>query len=68
MGSRVWLVTGASGGLSRAPVSEILRSGERVLAVMRHEEPLRPLTAAFRASAHRERGHHRRRHAASRAG
>ncbi|MFF5438482.1 SDR family oxidoreductase [Streptomyces achromogenes] len=48
MGSRVWLVTGASGGLGRALVGEVLRSGERAIAVTRDDEPLRPLTAAFR--------------------
>ncbi|GDY58526.1 hypothetical protein SVIO_091490 [Streptomyces violaceusniger] len=47
MGSRVWLVTGASGGLGQALVSEVLSSGERVIAVTRDDEPLQPLTAAF---------------------
>ncbi|MFF3361893.1 SDR family oxidoreductase [Streptomyces misionensis] len=47
MGSRVWLVTGASGGLGRAVVGEVLSSGERVIAVTRGDGPLRPLTAAF---------------------
>ncbi|WP_435644600.1 SDR family oxidoreductase [Streptomyces sp. H49] len=46
MGSRVWLVTGASGGLGRAVVGEVLSAGERVIAVMRGDGPLRPLTAA----------------------
>ncbi|MGZ0199110.1 SDR family oxidoreductase [Streptomyces sp. RM1] len=47
MGSRVWLVTGASGGLGRAVVGEVLSAGERVIAVTRGDGPLRPLTAAF---------------------
>ncbi|MET8720797.1 SDR family oxidoreductase [Streptomyces misionensis] len=47
MGSRVWLVTGASGGLGRAVVGEVLSAGERVIAVTRDDGPLRPLTAAF---------------------
>ncbi|MGW0512715.1 SDR family oxidoreductase [Streptomyces olivaceoviridis] len=47
MGSRVWLVTGASGGLGQALVSEVLRAGERVMAVTRDDEPLQPLVAAF---------------------
>ncbi|WP_030409654.1 SDR family oxidoreductase [Streptomyces albus] len=47
MGSRVWLITGASGGLGQALVGEVLSSGERVIAVTRDDEPLRPLTAAF---------------------
>ncbi|MFF0463845.1 SDR family oxidoreductase [Streptomyces mexicanus] len=47
MGSRVWLVTGASGGLGQALVSEVLSSGERVIAVTRDDGPLQPLTAAF---------------------
>ncbi|WP_244967320.1 SDR family oxidoreductase [Streptomyces cacaoi] len=47
MGSRVWLITGASGGLGQALVGEVLGSGERVIAVTRDDEPLHPLTAAF---------------------
>ncbi|MFK4548273.1 NAD(P)-dependent dehydrogenase (short-subunit alcohol dehydrogenase family) [Streptomyces tendae] len=47
MESRVWLVTGVSGGLGRALVGEVLGAGERVIAVTRDHEPLRPLTAAF---------------------
>ncbi|MFF8282714.1 SDR family oxidoreductase [Streptomyces albus] len=47
MGSRVWLITGASGGLGQALVGEVLSSGERVIAVTRDDEPLQPLTAAF---------------------
>lgn len=47
MGSRVWLVTGASGGLGQALVGEVLSAGERVIAVTRDDEPLQPLTAAF---------------------
>ncbi|MFF7091914.1 hypothetical protein ACFY9A_05885 [Streptomyces rubradiris] len=43
----MWLVTGASGGLGQALVSEVLGSGERAIAVTRDDEPLRPLTAAF---------------------
>ncbi|MCP2163849.1 SDR family oxidoreductase [Goodfellowiella coeruleoviolacea] len=47
MGSRVWLVTGASGGLGRALVGEVLGSGARVIATTRDGAPLRPLSAAF---------------------
>ncbi|MFE0759674.1 SDR family oxidoreductase [Streptomyces smyrnaeus] len=47
MESRVWLVTGASGGLGQALGSEVLSSGERVIAVTRGDGPLQPLTAAF---------------------
>ncbi|WP_413100026.1 SDR family NAD(P)-dependent oxidoreductase [Streptomyces sp. Inha503] len=47
MGSRVWLVTGAPGGLGQALVGEVLSAGERVIAVTRDDEPLQPLTAAF---------------------
>ncbi|MER7224041.1 SDR family NAD(P)-dependent oxidoreductase [Streptomyces rubradiris] len=47
MGSCVWLVTGASGGLGQALVSEVLSSSERVIAVTRDDEPSQPLAAAF---------------------
>ncbi|WP_261399084.1 SDR family oxidoreductase [Streptomyces misionensis] len=43
----MWLVTGASGGLGQALVSEVLSAGERVIAVTRDDKPLQPLTAAF---------------------
>ncbi|MFC9224200.1 SDR family oxidoreductase [Streptomyces hygroscopicus] len=46
MDTRVWLITGASGGLGRALVAEVLGAGERVVAVSRDDEPLRPLAAA----------------------
>ncbi|MFF5584395.1 SDR family oxidoreductase [Streptomyces hygroscopicus] len=45
MDTRVWLITGASGGLGRALVAEVLGAGERVVAVSRDDEPLRPLAA-----------------------
>ncbi|WP_030830791.1 SDR family oxidoreductase [Streptomyces hygroscopicus] len=45
METRVWLITGASGGLGRALVAEVLGAGERVIAVSRDDEPLRPLAA-----------------------
>ncbi|MFF5670636.1 SDR family oxidoreductase [Streptomyces hygroscopicus] len=45
MDTRVWLITGASGGLGRALVVEVLGAGERVVAVSRDDEPLRPLAA-----------------------
>ncbi|MEU1904085.1 SDR family oxidoreductase [Streptomyces hygroscopicus] len=45
MDTRVWLITGASGGLGRALVAEVLGAGERVVAVSRDGEPLRPLAA-----------------------
>ncbi|CAL9278231.1 hypothetical protein SUDANB5_06762 [Streptomyces sp. SudanB5_2050] len=42
MGSRVWLVTGAPGGLGQPLVSEVLNAGERVIAVSRDDKPLQP--------------------------
>ncbi|MEK8174554.1 SDR family NAD(P)-dependent oxidoreductase [Streptomyces sp. M19] len=46
MVTRVWLITGASGGLGRALVSEVLSAGERAIATSRDAEPLRPLATA----------------------
>ncbi|MEU8708831.1 SDR family oxidoreductase [Streptomyces sp. NPDC048565] len=46
MATRVWLITGASGGLGWALVSEVLGAGERVIAASRNDSPLRPLATA----------------------
>lgn len=42
MGSRVWLVTGAPGGLGQPLASRVLTARERVIAVTRDDKPLQP--------------------------
>jgi NADP-dependent 3-hydroxy acid dehydrogenase YdfG len=46
-GSRVWLVTGASSGLGRCLVEQILDAGERVVATTRKPSVLQDLAARF---------------------
>lgn len=48
MSSRVWLVTGATGGLGRAVVREVLSRGERVVAATRTPQRLQPPAAEHR--------------------
>jgi len=46
-GSRVWLVTGSSGGLGRCLVERALEEGERVLATTRRPAALEDLSGRF---------------------
>jgi len=46
-GSRVWFITGASGGLGRSLVERVLEDGERVVATTRRPADLTELGARF---------------------